>query len=335
MLSPFKSITKKLAQFLTYMCCGQETQTQPVKTLPPPYLKKNLVFMKRSNAYVSGLLLASSTILFSCKKTDLPADYEQVVEKKKATCEIASFRYNTATENGTETKYVFQKQNDPATGKLKQVIAAVYQGGAIMNTVVFDVHWNAGSVAFLRAGTTTDTVLFASLNAQGKPADVVVGNTPDFNYLPTSFEYNNNRLAAMKIQNAGQVLVSRYQYDGRNNCISIIDDALASEIPGHVEYAYDSRKVDQQVYLDEPRPFSWNTFSLMQFSGFFPELQPATLRSGVKVFWANNYKAYDVQLVNHQIVDGKLTQYEVSFGGTSTPTARFIDWQCSDDASKN
>lgn len=291
--------------------------------------------MKRSNAYLSGLLLAGSTILFSCEKTDLSGEYEEVVEKKKATCEIVSFRYNTATENGTVNKYVFQKQNDPVTGKLKQLTAAVYQGGAIINTIVLDVHWNAGSVAFLRAGTTTDTVLFASLNAQGKPVDVVTGNTPDFNYLPTSFEYNNNRLAAMKIHNAGRVLVSRYQYDSRNDCVSINDEAQGSEIPGRVEYAYDNRKVDQQVYLDEPRPFSWNTFSLMQFSGFFPELQPTHLRSGVKVFWANNYKAYDVQLVNHQIADGKLVKYEVNFGGTSTPNPQFIDWQCSDDASKN
>jgi hypothetical protein len=291
--------------------------------------------MKRSNAYVSGLLLASSTILFSCKKTDLSSDYEQVVEKKKATCEIASFRYNTGSENGTVNKYVFQKQNDPVTGKLQKVTAAVYQGGAIINTIMFDVHWNAGSVAFLRAGTTTDTVLFASLNAEGKPVDVVTGNTPDFNYLPTSFEYTNNRLATMKIQNAGRVLVSRYQYDNKDNCVSINDEAQASEIPGRVEYAYDNKKADQQLYLDEPRPFSWNTFSLMQFSGLFPELQPTQLRTGVKVFWANNYKAYDVQLVNHQVTDGKLMKYEVNFGGTNTPNAQFIDWQCSDDASKN
>lgn len=293
--------------------------------------------MKRSYAYVSGLLLASSTILFSCKKTDLTVDNDpQVAEKKKgANCDITSFRYNTGSESGTVNKYVFQKQNDPVTGKLQKITAAVYQGGAIMNTIAFDVHWSAGSVAFLRAGTTTDTVLVASLNAQGKPVDVVAGNRPDFNYLPTSFEYNNNRIAAMKIQNAGRTLVSRYQYDDRSNCLAIIDDAQGSEIPGHVEYTYQNKKADQQLYLDEPRPFSWNTFSLMQFAGFFPELQPTHLRTGVKVFWANNYKAYDVQLVNHQVTDGKLMKYEVNFGGNSTTNAQFIDWQCSDDAGKN
>lgn len=290
--------------------------------------------MKRSYAYVSGLLMAGSTLLFSCSKTDLSGEYEEVVEKKKAVCEIASFRYTTATENGTENKFIFNKVND-AAGRLKQITAAVYQGGSVLNTITLDVHWSSGSVAFLRAGTTTDTMLFVSLNAQGKPVDVVAGNKPDFNYLPTSFEYNNNRLAAMKIQNAGRVLVSRYQYDNKNNCISIVDESQSGEIPGHVEYTYENRKADQQVYLDEPRPFSWNTFSLMQFSGFFPELQPTQLRTGVKVFWANNYKAYDVELLNHQVNGGRLVRYEVSFGGNATGNPQYIDWQCNDDVSKN
>lgn len=292
--------------------------------------------MKRSTAYVSGLMLAGTTLLFSCKKNDLSVNDNQEVsgKKKNALCEISSFRYNTGSENGTVNKYIFQKQNDPVTGKLQKVTAAVYQGGAIMNTTTFDVHWSSGSVAFIRSGTTTDTVLVASLNAQGKPVDVVAGNTPDFNYLPTSFEYNNNRLSAMKIQNAGRTLVSRYQYDDRDNCLAIVDDAQGSEVPGHVEYTYQNKKADQQLYLDEPRPFSWNTFSLMQFSGLFPELQPTHLRTGVKVFWANNYKAYDVELVNHQVNGGKLVKYEVSFGGNNATNAQFIDWQC-DDASKN
>jgi hypothetical protein len=287
--------------------------------------------MKRSSAYVSSLLLAGTTMFFSCKKTDILAENEEpILKKKKAACEISSFRQNSGSEN----KYVFQKQNDAVTGRLQKVTAGVYQGGAIISTASFDVHWSAGSVAFLRSGTTTDTVLVASLNAQGKPVDVVSGNTPDFNYLPTSFEYNNNRLSAMKIQNAGRTLVSRYHYDDRNNCLAIIDDAQGSEIPGHVEYTYENKKADQQLYLDEPRPYSWNTFSLMQFAGLLPELQPTHLRTGVKVFWANNYKAYDVQLVDHQLQGGKLVKYGVNFGGNSAPNPQYIDWQC-DDASKN
>ena len=244
--------------------------------------------MKRSSMYVSGLILASSTILFSCEKTDLLPESPETVKKKKTDCEAIAFRYNTQTPTGTVNQYVFKRQNDPGTGKLQQITTAVYQGGVITSTLTLDVHWANGSVAFLKAGSVTDTVLVASLNANGKPVDAVAGNQPDQSFLPTSFEYNNNRLAAMKISLAGNLLVSRFSYDSKDNCILIQDDAQGSQTPGRVEYTYDNKKADQQLYLDEPRTFSWNTFSLLQFSGLFPELQPAQLRTGVKVFWANN-----------------------------------------------
>jgi len=277
--------------------------------------------MKRSSVYVPGLLLASSTMLFSCSKTDISGDSPEVTNKKKADCEVIAFRSNA-------NQYIFKKQIDPATGKLQQITAALYQGGGISKTITLDLHWSSGSVAFIKAGTITDTVLVASLNEQDKPVDVVAGNTPDANYLPTSFEYQNNRLSAMKISLAGNVLVSRFNYDDRNNCTLIQDEARAGEIPGRVEYTYNNRKADQQVYLDEPRPFSWNTFSLMQFSGMFTELQPANLRTSVKVWWGNNYKAYDVELINHDVSTGTLVRYDVTFPGSTTTLPQSIELQC-------
>ncbi|HEX6180735.1 MAG TPA: hypothetical protein VFZ47_05775, partial [Chitinophagaceae bacterium] len=84
-----------------------------------------------------------------------------------------------------------------------------------------------------------------------------------------------------------------------------------------------------QVYFDEPRGFSWNTFSLMQFAGLLPELQPTTLRTGVKVFWSNNYKVYDVSLGKHQLQGGTLQSYEVTtFNGSPSSLPYFTDWQC-------
>ncbi|HYF32034.1 MAG TPA: hypothetical protein VD993_13015 [Chitinophagaceae bacterium] len=285
--------------------------------------------MKRSSMYVSGLLLASSTILFSCEKTDLVPENPETVEKKKdADCEVTAFRYNANTGSGTTNQYVFKRQNDPSTGRLSQIITAVYQGGAITSTLTFDVRWANNSIVFLKAGSATDTVLVASLNAQGKPIDVVAGNAPDANYLPTSFEYNNTRLSAMKITLGSNLLVSRFAYDGKGNCTSIQDDGQGSMTPGRVEYTYGNKKADRQLYLDEPRIFSWNTFSLLQFSGLFPELQPAQLRTGVKVFWANNYKVYDVNLVNHHVEGGNLQRYEVSFPGSSVTIPYFSDFAC-------
>ena len=286
--------------------------------------------MKKSNAYVSGLILVSSTLLFSCTKTDLSADVTEVSSKKKVDCEITAFRYNTAAGS----QYVFKKQTDPSTGKLKQITAAVYQGGAISSMLTLDVHWTTSAVIFLKAGSTLDTVLVASLNAEGRPVNVVGGNQPDPGYLPTSFEYSNNKLSAMKISLAGNLVVSRFNYDNQDNCTLIQDESRTGEVPGRVEFTYNNKKADQQLYLDEPRPFSWNTFSLLQFSGMFPELQPTNIRTGVKVWWAGNYKAYDVELINHEVNGGSLVKYDVSFPGSSMTIPNFIELKC-DNASKN
>jgi hypothetical protein len=291
--------------------------------------------MKKSSAYVSGLILASSTMLFSCSKTDISEDLPEVTSKKKVDCEITAFRFNTQSENGTTSKYVFKKQLNPSTGRLQQITAAVYQGGAITSNITLDVLWAPGSVAFVKSGSSTDTMLVVALNAQGKPVSAVGGNAANPDYLPTTFEYSNNKVAAMKITLAGNQLTSRFSYDGNGNCTLIQDEPRASEVPGRVEYSYDNKKANTQVYFDEPRPFSWNTFSLMQFSGLLPELQPANLRSAVKVFWANNYKVYDVQLTNHQVNGGSLVKYDVDYPGNGNPVAHFIDLQCGDNPSKN
>lgn len=284
--------------------------------------------MKRSCMYLSGLIMASSTLLLSCEKTDLVPETSEAVKNKKTDCEVIAFRYNAQTGSGTVNQYIFKKQHDPATGRLQQIVAAVYQGGAITSSLTFDVHWSANSVAFIKAGSIADTVLVASLNAQGKPIAVVAGNKPDASYLPTSFEYINNRLSAMRITLAGNQLVSRFSYDNKDNCVLIQDDAQGSIAPGRVEYTYSNKKADRQLYFDEPRPFSWNTYSLMQFAGLLPELQPAQLRTGVKVLWPNNYKAYEATISNHDVQGGVLRKYDVSFAGSTVTIPYFTDWQC-------
>lgn len=283
---------------------------------------------------MSGLILASSTILFSCTKTDVASELPEVTSKKKIDCEVTAFRFNTQSENGSVSKYVFKKQIDPSTGRLQQITAAVYQGGAISSYVTLDAVWAPGSVAFVKSGSSADTMLIVSLNAQGKPVNAVGGNAPNVDFLPTSFEYTNNKVSAMKISLAGNLLVSRFTYDSRGNCTLIQDESRSGEVPGRIEYTYDNKKADNQVYFDEPRPFSWNTFSLMQFSGLLKELSPATLRTGVKVWWANNYKVYDVELTNHQLNGSTLVKYDVNYAGSNIFSPYFIDVMC-DDAGKN
>lgn len=270
-------------------------------------------------------LLAGSLILVSCHKDDLR---EEVIPsedtKPRSSCNITSFRYSAP--NGPGTQYVFQLQRNAGTGKVDHINTAVYQGGAITSTISLDVYYAASSIAFVRSGSA-DTMVTVALNAQGRPAQALAGNAPDPAFLPTTFDYTNNRLSAMNILLAGHTNTSRFAYDGNSNCISIKDDPQPNGMaPGHVDYTYGNRKIHQQLYLDEPRPFSWNTFSLLQCSGLFPELNPDRVRTGVQVYWINNYKAYDATLTNHRANGGRLNSYEVSYAGGSTTYT--VDWDC-------
>jgi hypothetical protein len=299
-----------------------------VQKLPVKASRHKIFYMKKSTLYLSGLLIAGSCTLFSCQKTDVVPDEIISGKGKKEACVATAFRFTAQNETGAFSQYVFRKE---FTGnEVSRITAGIYNGGTITSTASFDVKWAPGQVYFLRSGSATDTVLVVALNSSGKATSVRAGNAADPNYLPTTFEYSNSRLSKMNITLAGRQLSSNFIYDDKGNNTSIQDVAQGSEVPGRMEFTYSNRKANNgQLYLDEPRIFSWNTFSLLQYAGMFPELTSDRLRTGVKVWWANNYKAYDAQLVNHQVDKGRLVKYDVTFAGSTVAIPYYVDWQCS------
>src|SRR5690348_6525746 len=101
--------------------------------------------MKKS-FYLPTLLIAGSTVLFSCEKTDLVPENPGIEPKKADNCLLTSFRFGSSA-----SQYILQRQYD-AAGNLKQITAGVYQGGAITRTITLDAHWAAGSLALIKAG---------------------------------------------------------------------------------------------------------------------------------------------------------------------------------------
>ena len=177
---------------------------------------------------------------------------------------------------------------------------------------------------------TADTLFVAVLNQQGKVLYTRDGNKPDFQYLPTSFSYSNDRIASMKINFNGKQLESKFNFSAAN-VTSIEDVSLTGETPARIEYQYGTgTKIRQQSYFDEPRKFTWNTFTLLQFVGLFPELDGDALRTKTTVYWENNYKIYERQLVNHQVdSEGRLLQYAVSSPTDGLVSMRyFLEWSC-------
>ncbi len=287
--------------------------------------------MKKSLTYAT-LLAGTAFTLFSCQKVNSVRDeIEDRNHKNKELCLISSFSYSNSA-NPLQT--VFANRYD-LSGRSLEVDAGVFSGGAIVANKPFSIKWASNGLAFINANSPNDTILVAYFDRKGRVEKIVSGNAPSQDFLPTTFQYSNNRLASMGITLAGNVLISYFDYDAKGNIVSITDAPTTSvPIPGKVQYAYaTNEKAKQQFYFDEPRKFSWNSFTLLQYVGLFPELEPVNLRTSTKVDWGNNYQAYYMNLTNHQLdQNGKLMSYEnVSPGGGNTISRYNINWTCNDN----
>ncbi len=286
---------------------------------------------------LSAISLLTGSILFtSCQKNqfipDVSTEDELLRASKNKSCAVTEFRctYNTPEP----MQDIVYSKTFHANGKLQKITAAVYSGGAIIGSSTYSVQWKKDRVALIYDGTA-DTLLVAVLNQNGRVVSTRDGNKPDFEYLPTSFNYSNNKVNAMKIHFSGTDLLANFHYSNGN--ITRIDDiGDGSTTPGRIEYQYAAgNKIKQQQYFDEPRKFSWNTFTVLQFLGLFPELDGENLRTRTTVDWGNNYIAYDKVLVNHQVdQQGRLMQYAVTDPADGTISCRYsLNWSCATAAS--
>ena len=287
--------------------------------------------MKRSLCYVT--LVAGTVLALSCQKVN-SVNGDEVPDKKKAKdlCLISSFSYSN---NNIPTQTIFTNHYD-LSGRTLQVEAGIFSGGSIQSNIPLNVKWNGNAIAFIDADSPLDTVLIATFTKKGRVDKIVPGNKANSQFLPTTFTYDKDRLQSMSITLAGNANTSNFNYDTRGNLVSISDLPTSSvPIPGKVEYQYaTNEKAGDQFYFDEPRGFSWNSFSLLQYIGLFPELQPINLRTSTKVTWGNNYQAYYMNIGNHQMdAQGKLISYDIMSPTSSQAVLHYnINWSCNSGA---
>jgi len=286
--------------------------------------------MKKSLCYFT--FFAGTAIgLFSCQKVNSVSD-DEINDKKKPKkdfCLISSFGYSNSA---IPVQTVFANHYDLA-GRSLQVEAGVFSGGSIVSNMVFNVVWASNGIAFIDANEQRDTILIATFGRKGRIEKIVPGNKPNFQFVATSFDYNKSQLSAMHTTiSSGSFETAYFDYDTKGNLISITDAPTTSvPIPGKVEYGYTTNeKANDQFYFDEPRKFSWNSFSLLQYVGLFPELQPVNLRTSTKVSWGNNYQVYHMNIANQQLDNqGKLVSYDVASPSSGTVVSHFnINWSC-------
>ena len=278
------------------------------------------------------ILLFSCIAVFAfvaCNRKDFNPDASgqpEVLSESgsRKNCELSSFVFSSSLQNQTIIEKVF----DPSSQRVSRIQAGVFSGGAIV-PAWFNIHRTNKKIAFLRDGSSADTVLVVTLNNNGKPLLAVQGNSPDFQFLPTFFEYKNNRLSAINILLNGELKKSKFIYQG-DNLVAVHDVNALGIITARTEYKYHPAvKAKQPFYMDEPRRFSWNTFSLLQYMGLLAETHGENLRIQTTVEWENNYMAYNRGIANPLLDgNGKLVSYDVTDGGTVIGRYK-LTWNCS------
>ena len=292
--------------------------------------------MKRGLTYVT-LIAGTAFGLMSCQKTNsIREEFDEKKNKNKELCLISSFSYSNTY---VPLQSIFTNRFD-LSGRSFEVEAGIFSGGAIVANKPFSIKWTGNGLVFLDANALQDTILVAVFDRKGRVESISPGSKATHDFLPTTFQYTNNRLSSMGITLAGNILTSYFDYDGKGNLVSISDAPTTSvPSPGKVEYTYANNKnASAQFYFDEPRKFSWNSFTLLQYIGLFPELQPTNLRTSTKVNWGNNYQAYHMNITNHQMdQNGKLVSYEIASptGGGSSISRYNINWSCNGQALVN
>ncbi len=278
------------------------------------------------NLWYPGMLMGA-TLIFSCQKvnnlneefSDKPAKQNQIQ------CDLNSFSFSTiSTDQTIFTVYRI-------SGQAIRVDAGVFSGGAINTTATFNISYVGKSIFFTDVSNPGDTVLAAQLNDLDKIEKIVAGNKPDPQFPSMYFQYNNSSITSMQVSIGDRTESSVFKYDGKGNCTAIEDmPSPGISVPGKVVYEYSNKKASRQFYLDEPRRFSWNSFTLLQYLGYFPELNPTQVRTITKVWWGNNYMAYDATLQNHVFDnDGKLLRYEAVNPSPGNPPIKYeLGWNC-------
>jgi hypothetical protein len=283
------------------------------------------------------VLTGLALLCFSCTRINEVVQAEELKAKpgKKANCEALSFHSRSESVEFIQHITTFKKGVEASTGKTSRILAG-RSGPGIVDSIDLTLHWRENSVAFTKTDSPQDTLLVVNLNKKGDPVSVVAGNSPDPQFPSTQFEYKAQKLTAIKVPFGGKTFSSVFSYDNKGNLVRIQDEKFGSATPGRVDYQYDlSSKAVQQVYQDAPRPFIWNTFSLLEYAGFFPSLQPTNLRTRTVVTWEDNYVVYDLKIANHQIdAGGNLVAYDVvNPTDNKRVMSHTIGWTCgSNDA---
>lgn len=277
------------------------------------------------NSFLRGLfILPLLLFMLSCSKIDWNNVWHG--GNKSHQCDVSAF--TMSVDPVPSFPFLFQKKYDPSGKNIKEINCSfpnlVYPFPDSLPHYRLRLEYKSQKIFFIRMEAPFDTVVTAYLNAQGRVVRTISRNE----ILENKFEYRNNRLFSVTYRTNEWGMTDTCVYDSYGNILSI----ARMESEGRHGYLYDydySRKAKQQIYIEYTRSFN-NDFTLMQYMGFFPELNPVHLRTRSR-FGQENVYMFREDIVNHKLdAQGKMTGYDITSPGDPQliVTHISIKWNC-------
>jgi hypothetical protein len=274
----------------------------------------------------TGLLLAIPLLFATCSKFDW-----DLFDKHhgKGDCQVASFSLSNPPRS--DIPWLFKKKFN-AAGRVSEIECSFNNIANSADLIHYKLRiaYHGDRVYLINKEIPYDTVTKLFLNSEGRVTKAT-GNIPYINN--NRYYYSGNKLHVVEGDIAvGSTLRRNCEYDNRGNILSISSlDPYSNERVGYF-YEYDySKEAKQQFYMDEVRNID-NTFTLLHYLGFFPELNPVNVRTHVRNGRENHYFVYDEYLLNHQFdANGRLMQYDIvnyDGGQLRLKETASLSWKC-------
>lgn len=275
----------------------------------------------------TAVLLLMQVWFTGCSKIDWNDVWHD--GNKTQRCDAASFMLGVNSDQ--VNPFFFTKVYDPSGKYVKEINAAFNNVRYPADLVHYPLRleYKPSKIYFIRMESPFDTVVTAWLNHQGR---VSYTSSKGGTYENT-FVYRNNRLFSIQWHTEAFGVTDTCVYDVYGNIMSIAHyESFYGERDGYF-YEYDyAKKAKQQVYFEETRNIN-NDFTLMQYMGFFPELNPVNLRTHSKLGLQQGY-GFENYIGNHLLdAKGKLIQYDLltppgTTGDQQIITRAFLTWNC-------
>ncbi|HSB91592.1 MAG TPA: hypothetical protein VLC28_00685 [Flavitalea sp.] len=246
---------------------------------------------------LSIIVFTISVLLYSCYKPEL-IPFKKAAKAAKG-CNASSFSGVSAAVDGTPFNG-FTKVYD-AQGQVIEVVAPIFSlvlDDSIRLKVIYFTH----QVKFVNAANTSDTVITASFNNQGR----LIQMTGSGEFANTDFIYTSNRLSSINL--IFDVTVN-FEYDSKGNVIRYRSDSGGGL--DNAIFTYDLlTKVKDQIYIDNTAGWIYNTFTLAQIMDWTPDLKPRYKRTHATILFDKTDPWYDVEFTDHTFdSQGRLTSY--------------------------